>query len=159
MARTVPTAAMQASTPPAGTGKTDLLTRITNLEDLLRSYTAGELVPGMPVVLKLDIPDGATADVDTAVLPFGIEIDDVTSTSAGANGANANTMQVQTTGGVAISDAISMNGAAAGDVKRAANIAAATRAVNAGSGIRVRRVRVAGVAAARIRIDATLTGL
>lgn len=146
------------STPPAGTAQTTLDARITNLEDLLRSYAAGDLVPGMPVVLKLDIPDGATADVDSAALPFGVEIDDVLATSLGANGANANTMQVQTTGGVAISDAISMNGKAAGDMARAASIAVATRTVNAGSGIRVRRVRAGGVASARIRIVGTLSG-
>lgn len=156
MARTIPTAAQQASTSPAGSS-TNLGARITNLEDLLRSYAVGDLVPGMPVVLKLDVPDGATADVDTAVLPFGIEIDDVLSTSLGANGANANTMQVQTTGAVAISDAISMNGKAAGDMSRAASIAPATRVVNAGSAIRVRRVRVGGVATARIRIIGTLS--
>lgn len=159
MARTVPSAATQMATPPAGTAKTTLDARIANLEDLLRSYAAGDLVPGVAVTLKLDIPDGATADVDTAVLPFGLEIDECMVVAGGANGANANTIQIKTTGGVAISDAISMNGKVAGDVIRAANIAPATRAVNAGSAIRVTRTRVAGVASARVIAYCTFTGL
>lgn len=159
MTRTVAVAATQMATPPQGTVPPTLGGRITNLEDLVRSYAAGDLVPGVSMKLKIDIADGATADVDTAVLPFGIEIDDVLSESAGANGANANTMQLKTTGGVAITDAISMNGKAAGDIARASNIAAATRQVNAGSALRVTRTRAGGVAAARIVIDCTLTGL
>lgn len=158
MARTVPTAAMQMGSPPAGT-RVDLAARITNLEDLLRSYAAGDIVPGMPVVLKLDIPDGATANVDTAALPFGIEIDDVMCTAAGANGANANTMQLQTGAAAVISDAMSLNGKVAGDIVRGVNIAAGTRQINAGSVLRVRRVKVAGDCSCRVRVDCTLTGL
>lgn len=158
MARTVPSAATQMSTPPAGT-KVDLGVRIANLEDLLRSYAAGDLVPGVALTLKLDIADGATADVDTAALPFGIEIDEVTVVAGGANGANANSIQLKTSGGVAISDAISMNAKVAGDVIRCANLALATRAVNAGSVLRVTRTRAGGVASARVIAFCTFTGL
>lgn len=158
MARTIPTVAQQMATPPAGV-KSDLGTRITNLEDILRSYVAGDLVPGAAMTLKLDVADGATADVDTAVLPFGIEIDEIMVRAGGANGANANTIQLKTTGNVAISDAVSMNGKVAGDLIRAANIALATAAVNAGSALRVTRTRAGGVASARVLIYCTLSGL
>jgi hypothetical protein len=146
------------ATPPAGSATT-LGARIANLEDLLRSYAAGDLVPGVAVTLKIDIADGATADVDTAALPFGIEIDEVMVVNVGANGANANSFQIKNGAGTAISDAISTNGKASGDIVRAANIAPATRQINAGGVVRVTRTRAGGVAQARILAYCTFTGL
>lgn len=157
MTRTIATTASQADTPPAGSGATDLKSRITNLEDLIRGYTAGELTPGARVVIKLDIADGATADVDFADLPVAFEIDDVQVVKQDAAAtAVANTIQVQTSGGVAVSDAVSINNFAVGQIARAANVAPATRAFAKGATLRVRRVKAGGNAAARVNILATL---
>lgn len=158
MTRTIATNDSQASVPSNATsGPVHLGARITNLEDLIRGYTAGELVPGASFTLKIDIADGATADVDTAALPVALEVDDVSVIKqSNAAGAFANTIQVKTTGGTAVSDAVSINGAAVGDVKRCANINPATRAFAKGAAMRFTRTKAGGDAAARVLVDVTL---
>lgn len=158
MTRVIATTDSQADTPSNLAARpTDLKARITNLEDIVRGYTVGELVPGSSFKLKIDIPDGATADVDTAALPVALEVDDVTVIKQSlAAGANANTIQVKTTAGVVVSDAISINNFAVGQVARAANVAPAARAFAKGAAMRVTRTKAAGDAAARVIVECTL---
>jgi len=73
----------------------------------------------IPFIIKKTFPDQATADVTVynAAAPFQFRVLDVLVENQAANRANANTMQVckAAAGGSPISDAMSLNGKAAGD--------------------------------------------
>lgn len=122
------------------TRRTDLL---ANLGVVADSTTTGQTPQVcIPVEMSFLLPDVATADYDF-ILSEKLEIVDVTVIKDGAGAAN--TIQVKTGAGTAISDAI----AAAVDktVTRAGTLDKATRVIAAAGTMRITNTRAAGTAA------------
>lgn len=114
------------------------------------------LVPGAQVEYVFNIPDAATANYDF-VLAHKTRVTNVIAVSNGAQGVNANTVQVaKGTIATPISDAISLNGKVANDVVRGLVINMANWEVDAGGVLRIVSTKVAGVAASRVIVQGTL---
>lgn len=111
----------------------------------------GSTQSGGLVVYTRTIADAASADYDVVVAEKVEVIDVIVRKQSLAAGANANTVQVKSTGNV-ISDAISVNGKAVGDLVRAANINPANNTINAGGTMRVSIVKAGGDAAVAVDI-------
>lgn len=111
-----------------------------------------QLLPGIAGKLLLNIPTGATGDVDF-VLSKGIRVLDTHVIKRSMNaGVFANTIQLKNAAN-AISDAISINGVNVGGVVRAASIAPAQYDVAAGGTLRVTRTLAGGDAAVLVVVD------
>jgi len=107
------------------------------------SETADDnLTGGIPIVHRLSIPDMATGNVDY-VLVHAMRIMSVQVYKRGAAGAGANTVQLQTGAGVAITDAMVINIADNVGVGPA-TIDDATHEIADGGILRVAIVRIAG---------------
>lgn len=116
-----------------------------------------EFVASNPVeIVTATWPDQATADVVVfnANAPSAFRVIDVLLENTAANGANANTIQVcaAAAGGSAISDAMSLNGKAAGDLVRAANIAAANASIAKNGSLYLRQTKAGGTMGGTARI-------
>jgi len=98
--------------------------------------------PGTVGVFALTVPDGVTGDLDWVGLKgLTFRILDFWSIKTNATAAaSANTLQLQTAGGVAISDALNMQ-VADQAVVRAAAIDDANHTIAAENAVRVRRVK------------------
>lgn len=96
----------------------------------------------IPTVLPLTIPAGISADLDFTGLPFAIRVIDAWLVKTTAAGGGVGTVQLQTAGGVAISDAMSIN-VADEAITRAGSISDATHNIAAAGTLRVRRTRTA----------------
>lgn len=115
--------------------------------------TNGQLTVGIPVVFTRDIADAASADYDMVIAEKCEVIDVLVQKRSTAAGANANTVQVKA-GATAISDAISINGAADTDIKRAAKIDDAAATIAAGGTLRISVVKAGGDAAVFVVVHA-----
>jgi hypothetical protein len=96
----------------------------------------GNVIGGLPVVHVIDVPDGATGDVDT-VLTHKTRVLDVTVVKTGGAGGAADTVQVKN-GATAITDAMDINKADK-SVVRAGTIDDAQWEVAAAGTLRVTR--------------------
>lgn len=98
--------------------------------------------PSIVAVFALTVPDAATANLDwTGLAGLAFRVLDFWAVKTGATAAaSANTVQLQTAGGVAVSDALNMQ-VADTVLVRAAVIDDANHAFAAGAGIRVRSVK------------------
>lgn len=115
------------------------------------TYAAAAPAAAVPMVEMFEIPDAAGADYDV-VVPEKLEvIDTLVQKTALAAGANANTVQVKNAA-AAITDAISINGAADGDLKRAGNITDANSIIAAAGTMRITIVRAGGNAAVKVAV-------
>lgn len=118
-------------------------------KDYLERLTAenGALTPQFYGVIPYLVPNAATADIDL-VMTEKVEIVDVIVRKDGAGAAN--TIQLKTSGGTAITDAI----AAAVDkaVTRAGTIDTATNVIAAGGTLRITATRAAGTMLAQVYI-------
>jgi len=133
------------STQPAGAPKSDLGSRLSDLEDVLRSYTMGEVVPAAKYTIGLAIVTGGTADIDTAI-PAGVTlkvIDAHLIKTDQAAGANASTIQVKNAGN-AITDAMPLINDAVGDVERALSVAPAQQTLVGPATLRITRTQAGG---------------
>jgi len=110
------------------------------------SPSGGAIVAGPGLIIKLVMADGATGDVDyTLPATLGnVEIVDVWLKPTGVNGANANTIQVQTIAAGAITDAMVTNAIPADQIVRAVSVFAGESQVASGGVVRLHRVRVGG---------------
>jgi hypothetical protein len=111
---------------------------------------AGEYPTGL-YVRRIQIPDGATGNTDVVVGPSE-EITDVVVRKLGGAGGAGDTIQVQTGAGVAITDAMSLNGKNAGDLVRPASVSAASSVIPAAGTIRIHRVKAAGDVSCDVQI-------
>lgn len=104
--------------------------------------------PGIPFLLSLTIPAGATGNVDFTGLPFKIRVHNVTGIKTSAAGGGAGSVQVMNGATTdAITDAISID-VADKTVIRATTIDDAFRDVASGGTIRVVRTRTASTSEA-----------
>jgi hypothetical protein len=107
-------------------------------------------------IIEQSWPDQATADIAiyNAAAPFNFRVIDVLLENSGANGANANTIQVcaAAAGGTPISDAMSLNGIAANVLVRAAQIQTANAAIAYGGSLYLRQTKAGGVMGGIARI-------
>lgn len=146
------------STPPSGHYPADLQTQISaivaQLNQLLAPYANGDLNGFVAVELEIDVADHATQNIDL-VIPYKMDVRDFSIVAGGANGANANTVQLNNvTAAANITDALSMNGKGAGDVVRMANLQ--NRSIAAGGTLRIIQTKIGGVASFTARISAII---
>lgn len=115
-----------------------------------------DLANYVPFIIEKSWPDQATADVAiyAAAAPFAFRVLDVTLENSGANGANANTIQVcaAAAGGTPISDAMSLNGIAANALVRAAQVQTANAAIAFGGSLYLRQTKAGGTMGGIARI-------
>lgn len=104
--------------------------------------TADALDPSIETTFEFSVADGATADLDF-VIANKFEIREVLIEKRGGAGGAVNTIQVQTGGGVAITDAISIN-IADNTLARSATVDDANSTIAAGGTLRIRRVKAGG---------------
>jgi hypothetical protein len=104
------------------------------------------LTGGVEVVHKFVIADGATADVDF-VLAEKFEILDVAVIKTGGAGQASNTIQLKTSGGTAITDAIATTGADK-TVTRMGTLDDAANVIASGGTLRVTRTKAGADASA-----------
>jgi len=127
----------------------DQLAELKNTLGVVADSTATAQIPQVfvPVQASFLLPDAATADYDF-VLPEKLEVIDVEVIKDGAGAAN--TIQLKTGGGTAISDAI----AAAVDktVTRAGTLDKATRVIASGGTLRITNTRAAGTSACYVTV-------
>src|SRR5437870_12473293 len=97
-------------------------------------------VPGLELILRVDVAAGATGNVDTT-LTYKVRIFDVSLIKNGNAGGGARTIQVKN-GANAITDAMSIN-VNASTVVRAATIDSSQWEIAAGGTLRVTRTRTA----------------
>ncbi len=108
----------------------------------------GALMGGFPISYRFSVPDAATGDVDF-VLTHKTRITDAHCIKTGGAGGAANTIQIQTGGGVAISDIMSINIADTAIV-RCATLDDATWEIADGGTLRIHRVKVGGNAECQV---------
>lgn len=110
--------------------------------------------PTISGVFALDVPDGVTANLDwsgLAGVSFRVlDVWVVKTTGNDTAAPGADTIQLQTLAGAAISNAIDIGGIADQTVVRAGTIDDATHVIAAGGGLRVRRTRPGATQAACI---------
>lgn len=104
----------------------------------------------LPVVLNLEVADAASGNNDWTGLVGKHEVIGFEA-QVGAAGDAGNSYQLQTAGGVAITDAVAP-GANAGDFKRCAKIDPAQATLANAAGIRIAHIRTAGSSAGRCRV-------
>lgn len=106
----------------------------------------------------LSIADGATDDIDFAgIAGLGYRILNVIVVKVTLDGGFANSVQLQTAAGVAIGDAVNLNGAADFAVFRALSINDASHEIAAGGGLRVHRIKAGGNVACHLFVTAVRT--
>lgn len=110
----------------------------------LKNVANANPVGGVPVVHRIDVPDGATGDIDV-VLTHKTRVIDAHVVKTVANGGAVNTVQVKN-GANPITDAMSIN---INDqaIARAASIDDAQHEIAAGGTLRVTRTKAGGNAA------------
>lgn len=146
----------QDPTPAVG-HNLDLAMRVKALEDLAKGMANGDLLPGCQTALIFDVADHATQNIDQ-VIPVACTIigAQVIKTSAPAT-AVANTVQVDN--GVAgnhVTDAMSINNFAVGQVVRHASMFPAAVDFAVGATMRIIQTKAGGDAAFRIQLDVVL---
>jgi hypothetical protein len=103
----------------------------------------------VPFIIRNDFADGATGDtaIYAAAAPFKFRVIDAWFENKGANGANANTVQLcaAAAGASPITDAMSTNALADKGIVRMATLDDATALVALGGDLYIRRTRAAGV--------------
>lgn len=105
----------------------------------------GNLVGGIPVLHRFDVADAATGDTDYVITQKEFIVNVWLLKTANASSADANSIQLQTGAGTAITDAISLNNVPDTTIVRAGTIDDATALIAAGGTLRIHRVRaVAG---------------
>lgn len=122
------------------------------LDDTVVSNVASSnVLGGIPLIYRIDVPDAATGDIDVVVTHKIRVIDVVVIKTTGAGGA-ANTVQVKNSGN-AITDAIVTN-IADQALARAGTIDDARYEIAAGGTLRVTRTKAGGNAACDVYVHA-----
>jgi hypothetical protein len=113
---------------------------------------------GIPFVIIKSFADAASGDtaIYAAAAPFKFRVIDAVFENRGANGANANTVQLCAAAGGAspITDAMSTNNKADKDLVRPTTIDDATAVVAASGSLYIARTRAGGVLTGELRITA-----
>ena len=148
--------AFQADAPTRALFANDIWDEAHILDGTLTANVVSEtaddnLTGGIPVVHRFSIADQATGDVDY-VLVHALRIMNVTVIKRAAAGAGANTIQIQTGAGAAITDAMVIN-IADNAVVGAATIDDATHEIADGGVLRVHVVRAAGTSGCDVYVS------
>jgi len=113
---------------------------------------------GIPVIITKSWTDAATGDVEiyNANAPFKFRVIDAWLENQGANGANANSIQVcaAAAGANAITDAMSLNNKADTEIVRAASVDDSEGTVAASGSLYLRQVKAGGTMAGKAYIMA-----
>jgi hypothetical protein len=115
-----------------------------------------EAALGVPIIILKSFADAASGDtvILNANCPRKIQVLDAVFENRGANGANANTVQLcaAAAGASPITDAMSTNAKVAGDLVRAGNITLANAVIAANGSLIIARTRAGGVLTGLLRI-------
>lgn len=95
---------------------------------------------GLPQMLILDVPAGASADLDFTGAPFKFRVVDCVARKVGTSADAGDTVQLQTSGAAAITNAMGLN-VTGNNLVRAASIDPTTHEIAAAGTLRVRRTQ------------------
>lgn len=106
-------------------------------------YADGVMLPGVPVMVTIAVPDGATGNIDSTVGAKFEVLRAWLQKRGGDSGSNANTMQVLKNG-TAVTEALSINGTVNKTTVDWATIDVAQSVFNVGDTLRVTRTKAGG---------------